>query len=144
MASVLADFWTAAWHEGIGVSGGAFSWLQTTACEHNPHLLPPGIPAPWRQQSEGAARAPPDPAVLVESPPQLPREECDENAAFVLEKQLCCVSCSLWGVTHTFNLSSLSFHQQQAKWRMGLQEVHKIHLKHRNHEYEASLIFFIL
>ncbi|KAI1238133.1 hypothetical protein IHE44_0012848, partial [Lamprotornis superbus] len=45
MASVLADFWTTAWHEGPGVSGGAFSWLQATACENNPRLLPPGIPA---------------------------------------------------------------------------------------------------
>lgn len=43
MASVLADFWTAAWHEGIGVSGGAFSWLQATARENNPHLLPAGF-----------------------------------------------------------------------------------------------------
>lgn len=89
MASVLADFWTAAWHEGMGVSGGPFSWLQATACENNPRLLPPGIPAPWETEVR----------VLLEllqtllslSPPQLPGHKYDENVAFLLEKQLCCV-----------------------------------------------------
>lgn len=116
MASVLADFWTTAWHEGIGVSGGAFSWLQATACENNPHLLPPGIAAPWRQQADSAARAPPDPAALVSSVhPWSPLLSCRERS--VMRTLLSCwrssfalcVSCSLWGVTHAFNLSSLSF-----------------------------------
>lgn len=98
MASALADFWTAAWHEGIGVSGGPFSWLQATACENNPHLLPPGIPAPRGRPQRGLLELC---RPCCPCPPLLPRDKGEGNTQLVGEAALLCL------VTHAFNLSSL-------------------------------------
>lgn len=91
MASALADFWTAAWHEGIGVSGGPFSWLQATACENNPHLLPPGIPAPRGHPQRVLLE-------LLQTLLSLSPPHCQETRVMgthiLWEKQLCCVSCN--------------------------------------------------
>lgn len=113
-----------------GASGGAFRQLQGTVCENNPCLLPPGrfrslekISQPLLELQLLQPLLSPSPGSM-ESSPQVPREELDENnhPSFVVG-EAALLSHLLQGITHLVYLPP-SFNSSKLDWRMGLQEPH--------------------
>lgn len=87
MASVLADSWTTAWHEGIWAGGRAFTQFQATAVEQPSSAPTRTLQSSGDERSNSAARAvaSPEPAALgpscvsTASSAPVPGEEFDKT-----------------------------------------------------------------